>query len=37
VFVKVVTELETCRIYEAFLQTIKAVIRNLSGASNFIA
>jgi hypothetical protein len=37
VFVRVVTESETCRIYEAVLQTIKIAIRNLSGASNFIA
>jgi hypothetical protein len=29
--------LKTCRIYESVLQTIKAVTRNLSGVSNFIA
>jgi hypothetical protein len=29
--------LETCHIYETVLQIIKAVIHNLSGASNFIA
>jgi hypothetical protein len=29
-FIKVVTESKTCRIYEAVLQIIKAVTRNLS-------
>jgi hypothetical protein len=37
VFVRVVTKLETCRIYEAVLWTIKAVTSNISRASNFIA
>jgi hypothetical protein len=37
VFVRVVTEPKTYRIYEVILQTIKAITRNLSGASNFIA
>jgi hypothetical protein len=36
-FVRVVTESENYRIYEAVLQTIKAATRNLSGALNFIA
>jgi hypothetical protein len=36
-FVRVVTELEICRIYEAVLWAIKAATRNLSVASNFIA
>jgi hypothetical protein len=35
-FVKVVTELETCHIYEVVLQTIKVAAYNLLGASNFI-
>jgi hypothetical protein len=35
-FMWVVSESETYRIYEAVLQTIKAVTRNLSGAANFI-
>jgi hypothetical protein len=29
-FIKVVTESKTCRIYEAVLQIIKTVTRNLS-------
>jgi hypothetical protein len=37
VFVRVVTEPKTCRIYEVVLCTIKATTRNLSGTSNFIA
>jgi hypothetical protein len=37
VFVRVVTESETCRIYEVILQTIKVVTCNLSETSNFIA
>jgi hypothetical protein len=37
VFVMVVTELKTCHIYEPVLLTIKVAVRNLSGASNFIA
>jgi hypothetical protein len=36
-FVRVVTELKTCHIYEVVLRTIKVVARNLSGISNFIA
>jgi hypothetical protein len=36
IFVRVVTELKTCHIYEAVLWTIKAVICNLSGVSNFL-
>jgi hypothetical protein len=36
-FVRVVTELETCYIYEAVLHTIKVAVRNLAGASNFIS
>jgi hypothetical protein len=35
-FIGVVTELETYRVYEAVLQTIKVATRNLSKASNFI-
>jgi hypothetical protein len=31
VFIRVVTELETCLIYEVVLQTIKVAARNLSG------
>jgi hypothetical protein len=37
VFVRVVTELKICHIYEGVLRTIKVAARNLSGASNFIA
>jgi hypothetical protein len=37
VFVKVVTELKTCHIYEVVLRTIKIAARNLLGTSNFIA
>jgi hypothetical protein len=37
VFVKVIIESETCRIYEVILQTIKADIHNLPVALNFIA
>jgi hypothetical protein len=37
IFVRVIIKLETCHIYETVLQIIKAVIHNLSGASNFIA
>jgi hypothetical protein len=37
VFVRIVTEPETYRIYEAVLWTIKAVTRTLSGALNVIA
>jgi hypothetical protein len=37
VFVRLVTEPKTYRIYDAVLQTIKTVTRNLSGASNSIA
>jgi hypothetical protein len=36
-FVKIITELEICRIYEPVLQTIKGVTRNLLDALNFIA
>jgi hypothetical protein len=36
VFVRVITELKTCHIYEAVLWTIKVAARNLSGALNFI-
>jgi hypothetical protein len=36
-FVKVVTELEICHIYEVVLRTIKLAAHNLSGASNFTA
>jgi hypothetical protein len=35
VFVRIVTELEICHIYEAILRTIKIAACNLSGASNF--
>jgi hypothetical protein len=35
--VRIITESETYRIYELILRTIKAVNRNLLGASNFIA
>jgi hypothetical protein len=37
VFVRVVIESETCRIYEVIFRTIKVVTRNLSEALNFIA
>jgi hypothetical protein len=37
VFIGVVTKSETYRGYEAVLQTIKVVARNLSGASDFTA
>jgi hypothetical protein len=37
VFVRVVTELETCHICETVLWTIKVAVYNLSRASNFIA
>jgi hypothetical protein len=36
IFVRVIIKLETCHIYETVLQTIKAVIHNLSRTSNFI-
>jgi hypothetical protein len=37
VFVRVVTELKICHIYEGVLRTIKVAAHNLVGASNFIA
>jgi hypothetical protein len=37
VFVRDITELEICHIYEVVLWTIKLVIHNLSGTANFIA
>jgi hypothetical protein len=37
VFVRVITELETCYIYEVVLWTIKVAVRNLLKTSNFIA
>jgi hypothetical protein len=37
VFIRVVTELKICHIYEAVLRTIKVAVYNLSGALNFIA
>jgi hypothetical protein len=37
VFVGIVTESETCCIYEAVLLIIKVAACNLLGASNFIA
>jgi hypothetical protein len=36
VFVRIITELKTCRIYDAVLGTIKVAPYNLSRASNFI-
>jgi hypothetical protein len=36
VFVRVVTELKTCHIYETILWTIKVAARNLSWSSNYI-
>jgi hypothetical protein len=36
VFVRIVTELKTCRIYDAVLGTIKVSPHNLLRASNFI-
>jgi hypothetical protein len=37
VFVKFVTELKTCHIYEVVLWTIKIAAHNLLWTSNFIA
>jgi hypothetical protein len=36
VFVKIITESETCHIYKTVLLTIKVAARNASGTSKFI-
>jgi hypothetical protein len=37
IFVYIITESETCHVYEVVLQTIKVVARNLSRASKLLA